>query len=254
MNPHTYSLYTRLKAPYLLGLLEPRGGELILDIGCGAGYFTANIGKSNARCYGIDLDLDSLRFAKGEAQAIFINGSATAIPFKDNAFEKVLLADVLEHVEDDEKVISELCRIAKDQAVIVISCPTGEGLLGGTRLSRVFHCKKGTPQYHFRDSYTLEDLKRLLQRHSIQVVEVRYSGILLGEVFMEALKLVLFLIKKDYTSQASIRDIDSSFFFKLYCHLVFPFIYGIARIEDLLLSRFIKGHTIIIKGVVKKGT
>ena len=254
MNPHTYSLYARLREPHLLKMLEPKKGEFILDLGCGVGYFSERIAKSGTKCCGIDTDKHSLSLARSNIPATFICGSVTAIPIKDNTIEKVLLADVLEHIEDDERVISELCRVARDKAVLVITTPSREGLLSSTRLHKLFHEEKGSPEYHVRNGYTLDDLKGLLERHNVRVVEVRYAVALLGEVFIEALKLMLFLGKKNYTSQASIWDIDSSFFFKLYCYIIFPFMYKISRLEDLLLSKFVKGHTIIIKGIVEKRT
>lgn len=252
MNLHTYSLYARLREPYLLEMLGPGKGEFILDLGCGVGYFTEKIAKNETRCCGIDTDKQALSLARSNMPAMFICGSATAIPVKDNSIEKALVADVLEHIEDDERVISELCRVVRDRALLVLSVPSSEGLLSHTRLHKLFHGERGMPEYHFRNGYTLSDLKGLLERHNIKVVEVRYAVTLLGEVFIEALKLSLFLSKKNYTSQASIWDINDSFFFKLYRHLIFPFIYRISRIEDLLLSKFIKGHTIIIKGIVEK--
>lgn len=251
-NTYAYSLHTRLKEPCVFELLEPRKGDFILDLGCGVGYFVAQFSKNGARGCGIDFDLDSLRDAKNNTQGLFLAGSATAIPFNDNAFKKILLTDVIEHIEDVEEAISELCRVADNQAVVVITSPCLEGLLNGTRLNRLFHNKKGTPEYHFRDGYTLEELKRLLERHNIKVTEVRYSTTFLGEVFMEITKLVLSFIQKDFTSQASIQGINNSFLFKIYRYFVFPAIYGISRAEDILLSKLIKGHHIIVKGVVCK--
>ncbi len=253
MNPHTYSLYARLREPHILEMLEPKEGEFILDLGCGAGYFTERIAERRTWCCGIDTDRRSLNLARGDIPAMFVCGSAVDIPIKDNMLEKILLADILEHIEDDERVISELCRVARDKALLVLSVPSREGLLSDTRFHRLFHEEKGSPEYHVRNGYTLEDLKGLLKRHNIRVVEVRYAVTLLGEVFLEALKLALLLIKKDYTSQASLQDADRSLFFKLYCYVIFPFMYKISRLEDLLLSRFVKGHTVIIKGIVEKG-
>lgn len=254
MNPHTYSLYARLREPHLLEMLELREGEFILDLGCGAGYFTERIAENGARCCGIDTDRRSLGLARDNVPATFICGSVTDIPIKDNTIEKTLLADVLEHVEEDDRVISELCRIARDKSLLVISVPSREGLLSSTRLHRLFHEEKGSPEYHVRNGYTLDDLKGLLERHNVRVVEVRYAVTLLGEVFLEALKLMLLLVKKDYTSQASLRDADRSFFFKLYRYIIFPFMYKISRLEDLLLSKFVKGHALIIKCIVEKRT
>jgi SAM-dependent methyltransferase len=252
MNPHAYSLYTRLREPYFLEMLGPRGGELILDVGCGMGYFAERMVENGASCLGMDTDMQSLSFARRHVPAIC--GSATKIPLKDNTMGKILLADVLEHVEEEEAVVRELFRVARDGAVVVISCPSKEGLLSNSPLHALFHEEEGTPEYHFRSGYSLADLKELLETNNIRVTEVRYAVTFLGEMFIEALKLLLFFTKRDYTSQACVGDVNKSLLFKPYRYLVFPLIYGMSRVEDLLLSRLIKGHAIIIKGIVEKQT
>lgn len=51
----------------------------------------------------------------------FTRGDAHRIPFKDNAFETIVLGDVLEHVPDPIMVLKECDRICSDR--IVISLP-----------------------------------------------------------------------------------------------------------------------------------
>jgi len=47
----------------------------------------------------------------------------TALPFADAAFDLVCALDIIEHVEDDDGALSELSRVARDGAVVVISMP-----------------------------------------------------------------------------------------------------------------------------------
>lgn len=47
----------------------------------------------------------------------------TALPFVDRAFDLVCAFDIVEHVEDDRRVLAELRRVAKPGAVVVLSVP-----------------------------------------------------------------------------------------------------------------------------------
>ena len=47
----------------------------------------------------------------------------TALPFADAAFDLVCALDIVEHVEDDDGALSELSRVARDGAALVISMP-----------------------------------------------------------------------------------------------------------------------------------
>jgi len=51
------------------------------------------------------------------------HANAAALPFPDCAFEMVCAFDVVEHVDEDGKVLREIARVTKDDAVVVLSMP-----------------------------------------------------------------------------------------------------------------------------------
>jgi len=68
----------------LLELLQPRGGERILDVGCGTGQLTAEIAKSGAYVVGLDNSVDMLGQARQNYPALtFVLGDATRFRFED---------------------------------------------------------------------------------------------------------------------------------------------------------------------------
>lgn len=83
-------------------------------------------------------------------------GEVTALPFPDSVFDLICAFDIVEHVEDDQKVFRELARVARDGAGIVLSVP-----LQPERWSS-FDALVG----HVR-RYDAEELLVLLQEHSI---------------------------------------------------------------------------------------
>ncbi|MEZ5022789.1 MAG: class I SAM-dependent methyltransferase [Chitinophagales bacterium] len=46
------------------------------------------------------------------------------IQFEDNSFDRIICSHVLEHIETDEKAISELYRILKPGGIALIAVPT----------------------------------------------------------------------------------------------------------------------------------
>jgi len=50
-------------------------------------------------------------------------GDVTALPFPDRSFDLVCAFDIVEHIEDDRQAFCELSRVAKDDAIVVLSVP-----------------------------------------------------------------------------------------------------------------------------------
>lgn len=61
------------------------------------------------------------RLRSGGAQAEC--GSATTLPFADRSFALVCAFDIVEHVEDDRSVLSEMARVLADDGRLVLSVP-----------------------------------------------------------------------------------------------------------------------------------
>jgi SAM-dependent methyltransferase len=55
--------------------------------------------------------------------ASVVHGTVTSLPYADRAFDLVCALDIIEHVEDDDAAWSEVCRVAKPNAVLLLSVP-----------------------------------------------------------------------------------------------------------------------------------
>jgi SAM-dependent methyltransferase len=93
----------------------------VLEVGCGTGYIARRIVQAGHAVTGLDASLiavERARIAGVEA----VEGWAENIPFDDHSFDTVLLADVLEHLVDPGRALSEACRVAR--ALVLASLPT----------------------------------------------------------------------------------------------------------------------------------
>ena len=102
-----------------------RGGKL-LDVGCSTGLFL-KIASENSqyrwKLFGIDINRNSIKFAKTKANASFYCASLHGEKFKANFFDCVTCFDVLEHDADIRGNLKEIYRILKPGGLLVIQVP-----------------------------------------------------------------------------------------------------------------------------------
>lgn len=116
------------------------GGGNILDIGAGDGVITSQIGA-----VGIDCDRTAVKLAK-ERGVNVREGNAYQIPFSNKCFDKVIMADVIEHLIHPEKALKEVRRVLHRNGSLYIITPTK---------------KKSKGKHHYRE-YSSVELRELL--------------------------------------------------------------------------------------------
>jgi len=101
-----------------LGRTEPF--PLALDIGCGAGVSTRALSGFARSCVGLEPNESMLVWARKVApSAIFIAGTAEAIPFRDHSVDVITAAGSLNYVNLD-LFLTEAARILTGAGVLVV--------------------------------------------------------------------------------------------------------------------------------------
>jgi len=107
----------------------------VLDIGCSDGLTTILIAEKGLNVIGIDMLQEHIDRAnanlkkasdKAQKKAYFTQGWAEELKYFDDTFDTVILGEVLEHVVDTDKVLSEIRRVLKPLGLALISVPIGE--------------------------------------------------------------------------------------------------------------------------------
>ncbi|MBM4431391.1 MAG: class I SAM-dependent methyltransferase, partial [Chloroflexi bacterium] len=87
---------------------------LILDAGCGKGRFAKVLAQCGRQVIGLDPVATFLHQAQRQvAGAGWIQGSLTSLPFDTGVFEGALCIDVLQHIPDTRRAVSELSRVTR---------------------------------------------------------------------------------------------------------------------------------------------
>lgn len=96
----------------------------VLEVGCGGGILSEEIALMGYITTGIDPSEESLNCAirhanENNLKIKYKKGSGERLPFQNNTFDVVFCCDVLEHVHDLPKVISEISRVLKSGGIFI---------------------------------------------------------------------------------------------------------------------------------------
>jgi SAM-dependent methyltransferase len=129
-----------------------RPGERVLDVGCGAGRHAFEMYRRGADVVAFDQDPDELARVRdmfaamaeaGEvplgAEADVKEGDALSLPFADSEFDRIVAAEVLEHVPADIAVIDELVRVLRPGGTVALTVPRWLPELVCWKLSHAYH-------------------------------------------------------------------------------------------------------------------
>lgn len=153
-----------------LGLLP---GDRVIDMGCGAGRHAFEMYRRGADVIAFDADADELHgvselFAAmraaqevpAGAEADVKQGDALSLPFADGEFDRVVAAEVLEHIPNDAGAIAELVRVLRPGGTLAVTVPRWGPEKVCWALSTEYHEVEGGHVRIYRGSELVARLER----------------------------------------------------------------------------------------------
>lgn len=127
-NPRMHALYD---VP--LRLLRRHQGinkdKIGLEIGCGDGVLLYKVTQASGRIVGVDVTYDGLLLAQQQIESRtkrspqLVNASCYHLPFPGQSFDYVVSVEVIEHLTEPDRYLSEIHRVLRLQGVIVLTTP-----------------------------------------------------------------------------------------------------------------------------------
>jgi SAM-dependent methyltransferase len=155
-------------------LSELRAGDRALDLGCGTGAFTAALAEAGARPVGVEVAETALHRAQADHPELDFRLAPIdgPLPLEDCSFDLVWASEVIEHVADTARWMSEVRRAL---------APGGRLLLTTPHHARLAIAARGLERYadplgdHLH-LYTRRSLAGLLDQFGFSSVQVRMVG------------------------------------------------------------------------------
>lgn len=114
-------------------------GKVVVDCACGSGVGSKIYARSGAKQV-LAFDVDEHVFTEAitkhsEPNLVFSRANAYSLPLQDNVADVFVSLETIEHIEDDDRYLSEICRLLKPDGLLICSTPNRTVTNPGTSLT-----------------------------------------------------------------------------------------------------------------------
>ncbi|HSX38612.1 MAG TPA: bifunctional 2-polyprenyl-6-hydroxyphenol methylase/3-demethylubiquinol 3-O-methyltransferase UbiG [Chlamydiales bacterium] len=169
----------RLRIPWIIKAVAKRfsGSISFIDIGCGAGLLANALAIKGHQVTAIDLSHKSLNIARKydvTKSVNYLHANGYLLPFADAAFDAACALDVLEHVEEPERLIAEAARVLKPGGLFFFHTFNRTPISYLFVIKGVEWCVRNTPpNMHVYPLFiTPKELKTLCNAHGLSILEM----------------------------------------------------------------------------------
>jgi ubiquinone/menaquinone biosynthesis C-methylase UbiE len=167
-HPLTTGFYFREKMRAIHSIAPDCGFQGMLEIGGGRSGLTGLL-YPHAHVFNIDVNPKYGRDScNRQGLYRFVCGDAAELPFDDESFDAITMFDVLEHISEDDRAVSEVHRVLRPSGFCLVSTPNEAWRFPYYDFMRPI-CPSETEIMahwgHVRRGYSLAELSRLLKLH-----------------------------------------------------------------------------------------
>jgi ubiquinone/menaquinone biosynthesis C-methylase UbiE len=96
---------------------------LLLDAGCGTGFFSAQALKRGAKVFSLDIGINLLKETRKKGLSLLVAADVEKMPFASNTFDIVISSECIEHTTSPQAAVKDMIRILRPGGTIIITCP-----------------------------------------------------------------------------------------------------------------------------------
>lgn len=125
-------------------------GRRVLDLGSGEGFGAGILSDTAREVVGVDVDERTVEHASlnwSSATVSFVQGSALDLSaFEPGSFDAVVAFEIIEHLQDQSRMLAEIDRVLTDDGLLVISTPDRRIYSEASGQSNPFHERELTAE------------------------------------------------------------------------------------------------------------
>jgi SAM-dependent methyltransferase len=151
-----------------------RPGDRALDLGCGEGAFTAVLAQAGAEVIGVDVAEAALVRARGRNPGLDFRLAPIEgpLPLQDNSVDLVWSSEVIEHVADSARWLSEVRRVLAPSGRLRLTTPAH----GRLRVALQGIERFTEPLGDHLHLYTRRSLRGVLEEFGFEEISVRAAA------------------------------------------------------------------------------
>jgi 2-polyprenyl-6-hydroxyphenyl methylase/3-demethylubiquinone-9 3-methyltransferase len=152
----------------------------VLDVGCGAGLLANALAARGHDVCGLDGTPENLAIARTRdttRSVAYLVGDAYRLPYADGTFEVACALDLLEHVENPERVVAEIARVLAPNGLFFFHTFNRTWLADLIVIKGVAWFVSNTPaNLHVKRLFIKpRELEQMCEAHGLEFVDVRGS-------------------------------------------------------------------------------
>src|SRR5438552_18061440 len=109
---------------FVFGALAREGLERVLEIGPGRGAFSFRMRNFRKRVVAVEINRAFIEYCRRKEAGSgieFLQGTVTTLPFHDETFDAVLCIEVLMHIDNPGRALSEMSRVLRPGGIVLLS-------------------------------------------------------------------------------------------------------------------------------------
>lgn len=154
----------------------PRGATRILDLGCGTGFFLAELDALHPGAVGLDISHEMLAVSRRYVpRARLVTADAERLPFQPGSFDVVFCKGSLHHVRDHVRFLSNCRASLRRDGVLIMSEPCNDNPL--IRWARAILYRKSPHFDEGDEGFTRKGIVALCEQAGFDVTLAKKYGV-----------------------------------------------------------------------------